>query len=103
MAVKLRLMRMGRKNRPFFRLAVMDGRKPRGGEALEIIGHYDPLVKDHAKNTKVNKERAEHWLKVGAQPSETVLSILRKHEVTIPVRAKRKRRAKSDKKSEAKK
>ncbi len=103
MAVKLRLKRMGRKNRPFFRLAVMDGRKPRGGATLEIIGHYDPLVKDAGKATSVNKERAEYWLKVGAQPSETVLSILRKHEVAIPVKAKRKRRKASNKKDEAQK
>jgi small subunit ribosomal protein S16 len=102
MAVKLRLMRMGRKNRPFFRLAVMDGRKPRGGATLEIIGHYDPLVKDAGKATKVNKERAEYWLKVGAQPSETVLSILRKHEVVIPPKAKRKPRKPSVKKAEVK-
>ena len=102
MAVKLRLMRTGRKNRPFFRLAVMDGRKPRGGETLEIIGLYDPLVKDAAKATKVDKERAEYWLKVGAQPSETVLNILREHEVAIPIRAKRKRRKSSAKKEEKK-
>ncbi len=103
MAVKLRLKRMGRKNRPFYRLAVMDGRKPRGGATLEIIGHYDPLVKDAAKATTVNKERAEYWLKVGAQPSFTVLSILRKHEVAIPVKSKSKRKRRKSSPKEEKK
>ena len=69
MAVKLRLQRTGRRNRPFYRIAVMDGRAPRGGRALEIIGHYDPLVDDTAKTTTVKKDRAEYWLSVGAQPS----------------------------------
>ncbi|HNR98597.1 MAG TPA: 30S ribosomal protein S16 [Planctomycetota bacterium] len=97
MAVKLRLKRMGRKNRPFYRLAVMDGRKPRGGATIEVIGHYDPLVKDAGKATVVDKERAEYWLKVGAQPSFTVRSILRKQAVTFPVKSKRKRRKSSPK------
>lgn len=97
MAVKIRLKRMGRKNRPFYRLAVMDGRKPRDGATLEVIGHYDPLVKDAGKATVVDKERAEHWLKMGAQPSFTVLSILRKHEVAIPAKSTRRRRKSSPK------
>jgi small subunit ribosomal protein S16 len=70
----------------------MDMRSARGGKALEVIGHYDPLVGDPAKETVLKKERAEYWLGVGATPSETVLSILRKHDVAIPIRAKRKRR-----------
>ena len=94
MAVRLRLKRMGRRNRPFYRIAVMDARSPRGGKALEVIGHYDPFVKDPEKTTVLKKERAEYWLSVGAQPSETVLSILRKHDVAIPIKAKHKRRRK---------
>ena len=94
MAVKLRLQRTGRRNRPFYRIAVIDGRSPRGGKALEIIGHYDPLVTDSGKTTELQKERAEYWLGVGATPSETVLSILKKHDVAIPIRAKRKKRRK---------
>ena len=92
MAVKLRLKRIGRRNRPSYRIAVMDARNPRGGKALEIIGHYDPLVSDPSKISDVKKDRAEYWLSVGATPSETVLSILRKHDVSIPIRAKRKKR-----------
>lgn len=92
MAVRVRLMRTGRRNRPYYRIAVMDSRCPQGGKALEIIGHYDPLVTDPAKTTTLNKERAEYWLGVGAAPSETVLSILRKHDVAIPIRAKRRPR-----------
>ena len=97
MSVRLRLQRAGRRNRPFYRIAVIDGRCPRGGRALEIIGHYDPLITDSAKTTEVKKERAEYWLSVGATPSETVLSILRKHDVAIPIRAKRKKRRKKPK------
>jgi small subunit ribosomal protein S16 len=77
----------------------MDARCAPGGKALEIIGHYDPLVGDTGKATVVKKDRAEYWLSVGAQPSETVLSILRKHDVAIPIRAKRKRRRKKQKES----
>ena len=94
MAVKLRLKRMGRRHRPFYRIAVIDGRNPRGGKTIEVIGHYDPLVSDSAKTTTLKKDRAEYWLNVGAQPSETVLSILRKHDVAIPIKAKRKKRRK---------
>ena len=96
MSVKLRLKRIGRKNRPFYRIAVMDTRTPRGGRAIEIIGHYNPLPKDSAE-TVVKKERAEYWLSVGAIASETVLSILKKHEVAIPIKAKRKKRRKKAK------
>ena len=96
MSVKLRLQRMGRRNRPAYRIAVMDSRSPRGGKTIELLGHYDPLVKDSPR-ISVNKERAEYWLSQGATPSDTVLSILRKNEVTIPIKAKRKKRQKKGK------
>ena len=95
MAVKMRLMRIGRRNRPFYRIAVMDARTKRSGKTIEVIGHYDPLAKDPSKTTVVKKDRAEYWLKVGAVPTETVVSILRKHDVAFPVKAKRRKRSKS--------
>jgi small subunit ribosomal protein S16 len=98
MAVTLRLKRTGRKNRPYYRIVAAEKRAPRGGTTLEILGHYDPLIDDPTKNTVLKKERAEYWLSVGAVPSETVLSIFHKHDVVIPIRAKRKRRAKKPKK-----
>ena len=94
MSVKLRLKRMGRRHRPFYRIAVMDAKTPRGGKTVEIIGHYDPLVEDPARATALKKERAEYWLSVGAEPSLTVMSILRKHDVGMPIKAARKKRRK---------
>ncbi|HHZ03848.1 MAG: 30S ribosomal protein S16 [Acetomicrobium sp.] len=76
MAVRIRLARHGRKKRPFYRLVVADSRSPRDGKFIEMIGTYNPLT-DPA-DVKVNEERAMYWLKVGAQPSETARSLLRK-------------------------
>jgi small subunit ribosomal protein S16 len=76
MAVVIRLTRMGRLNSPYYRLVVADSRSPRDGRFIEIIGHYQPLRQE--TKVEVNEERALHWLNVGAQPSDTVRSILRK-------------------------
>ena len=76
--VVLRLRREGNKNRPFYRIVAADQRFPRDGRFLEIIGHYDPLKKDD--NVTVNLDRAKHWISVGAQPSETVRSLIKKVE-----------------------
>ena len=81
MAVKIRLKRMGRKNKPFYRIVVADSRAMRDGRNVEILGHYDPVLKKPEKNWKVNVERAAYWLSVGAQPSETVASMLKKEGV----------------------
>ena len=81
MAVKLRLMRMGKKNRPYYRVCAFDSRKPRGGQYIESIGHYDPLIEDDKKKITISKERAAYWLSVGAQPTETVFSFLKQLEV----------------------
>ena len=78
MAVKLRLKRMGRKNAPFYRLNAIDGRSPRDGRVIEELGYYDPRNKDKAKQFITNIERCKHWLDVGAVPSETVSSLLKK-------------------------
>jgi len=76
MSVKLRMMRMGRRNRPFFRINAVESRTPRDGRVLERIGHYDPIEKDTAKQIVLNKERAQYWLDKGAVPSDTVSQIL---------------------------
>lgn len=73
MAVRIRLKRMGARNRPAYRVVVTDKASPRDGRFIESIGHYDPLANPHI--VKVDEARALHWLKVGATPSETVRSL----------------------------
>jgi small subunit ribosomal protein S16 len=83
MAVKLRLKRMGKAHRPFYRLNAMDSRSPRDGRVIEELGFYDPLAKDEAQVLKLNKERIEYWLSVGAQPSDTARGLFRKIGIDI--------------------
>jgi small subunit ribosomal protein S16 len=82
MAVKLRLMRLGRRNRAFFRINAVESATPRNGKILEKVGHYDPLEKDPAKQIVLNHERTQYWLDKGAVPTETVAQILSKQGVT---------------------
>jgi small subunit ribosomal protein S16 len=72
------MKRMGRKHRPFFRICVMDSRKPRDGKAIEEVGHYDPMVHDKAARVELNMERVDYWLSVGAQPSDKVATLIKK-------------------------
>jgi small subunit ribosomal protein S16 len=72
-ATKIRLKRMGAKKAPFYRIVVADSRSPRDGRFIEEIGYYDPLKKPAVIN--VNKDKAQDWIKKGAQPSETVKSL----------------------------
>ena len=74
--VKIRLRRMGRRNRPFYRVVVTDSRSPRDGKFIEIIGHYNPLT-DPA-SVSIDEEKALKWLRYGAQPTDTVRSLLAK-------------------------
>jgi small subunit ribosomal protein S16 len=74
--VKIRLRRMGRRNRPFYRVVVADSRSPRDGKSIEVIGHYNPLT-DPAAVT-IDEEKALKWLRSGAQPTDTVRSLLNK-------------------------
>ena len=74
--VKIRLRRMGAKKAPFYRIVVADSRYPRDGRFIEEIGTYDPL-KEPAE-VKVDAERAKDWIKNGAQPTDTVKSLLKK-------------------------
>jgi small subunit ribosomal protein S16 len=76
--VKLRLKRMGRSNRAFFRLNAIDSRSPRDGRVIEELGFYDPRAADAAKQFVAKLDRCKHWLDVGAVPSETVSSLLKK-------------------------
>jgi small subunit ribosomal protein S16 len=82
--VRLRFKRMGRTNVNFFRLCAFDGRTRRDGRAIEELGWYDPKVADEAKKYSLHKERIQYWLSVGAQPSETVSSVLVKNGIPIP-------------------
>ena len=76
MAVKIRLKRIGAKKAPFYRVVVADGRFPRNGRFIEEIGYYNPCV-DPAE-VKIDKDKAEQWIKNGAQPTETVRALLKK-------------------------
>jgi small subunit ribosomal protein S16 len=74
--VKIRLMRMGAKKRPFFRVVVADARSPRDGRFIENIGRYQPL--SHPSVIDIDEERALHWLRNGAQPTDPVMVLLQK-------------------------
>src|SRR5256885_15747444 len=78
MSVKLRLKRLGRSNGAFFRLNAIDSRSPRDGRVIEELGYYDPRNKDQAKQFVAKVDRCKYWLDVGAVPSETVSSLLKK-------------------------
>ena len=79
MAVKIRLKRIGAKKAPFYRVVVADERSPRDGKFIEEIGYYNPLT-DPA-DIKINVEKATKWLNDGAQPTETVRTLLKKTEI----------------------
>ncbi|HEX4681566.1 MAG TPA: 30S ribosomal protein S16 [Gemmatimonadaceae bacterium] len=76
MAVKLRLRRTGRKKQPSYRIVVADSRSPRDGKFIEIVGQYAPRSGEQALNLK--NDRVNYWLDSGAQPTDTVRSLLRK-------------------------
>ena len=80
MAVSIRLRREGTTNRPYYKVVVADARSPRDGKFIEIIGTYDP--KKTEATTTINLERADYWIKCGAQPSDTVKSIIKKTRKT---------------------
>jgi len=79
--VVLRLKRLGRTHRPFYRICVMDKRSPVDGKAIEELGWYDPVAPEGKPQYALKTERIDYWLSVGAQPSRTVRDILRKHEI----------------------
>lgn len=77
--IKLRLRRMGAKKRPFYRIVAAEHSSPRDGRFIELLGHYDPLSEPAKIVTK--DERIRHWLSVGAQPTETVASLLKRQGI----------------------
>ena len=84
MAVKLRLTRLGRSHRAFFRLRAADERCPSDGRFIEELGFVDPLMKDSTKQVSLKRERIEHWLSVGAKVSPTVEKLLKTHGIKAP-------------------
>ena len=76
MAVKIRLRRMGKKKAPFYRVVVADSRYPRDGRFIEEIGFYDPTKSPSV--IRIDNEKAQQWLKNGAQPTDTVRALLKK-------------------------
>ncbi len=76
MAVRIRLKRIGAKNKPAFRIVVCDNRSPRDGKCIEELGTYQPLKKE--ENFTLDLERAQYWLSKGALPSETVASFIKR-------------------------
>jgi small subunit ribosomal protein S16 len=92
MAVVLRLKRLGRRNRPFYRICVMDRHTRRDGRAIEELGFYDPINPEKGKHFELNEERARYWISQGAQPSDTVATFLKERGVEIPLN-RRKRKA----------
>ena len=87
--VRIRLQRFGRRNRPFYRLAAINQRNQRDGKTIEELGWYDPIEKDPSKQLELKADRLKYWLSVGAQPTQTVASLLRKAGViaAAPVKA----------------
>ena len=78
MAVRIRMKRMGRTHRPFYRICVMDQKVQRDGKAIEEVGTYDPMIRDKSQRVTVDLERVDYWLSVGAQPTDKVAILLRK-------------------------
>jgi len=74
--VRIRMKRMGRTHRPFYRINAVEKRTQRDGKIIENLGWYDPIAKDESKQIELNEERVRHWLGVGAQPSQTMMNIL---------------------------
>ena len=87
MAVKIRLKRLGKKKQPFYRIVVADSRAPRDGRSIEKIGHYNPVPEQ--VELVINEERLFHWLDEGAQPSDTVFSLLRGRGLTLKYELKK--------------
>ncbi|MBP3645283.1 MAG: 30S ribosomal protein S16 [Clostridia bacterium] len=79
MSVKIRLKRMGMKKMPFYRVVVADERSPRDGRFIEEIGYYNPMTEP--ATIKIDTEKAQQWLKNGAQPTDTARTLLKKSGV----------------------
>src|SRR5262245_16375297 len=78
-AVRIRMKRLGRKHRSYFRIVAIDSRQPRDGRIIEELGSYDPMVKNTDDRVKLKPDRVKYWLGVGAQPSERVAVLFKKY------------------------
>jgi small subunit ribosomal protein S16 len=78
-AVRIRMKKMGRKHRMYFRIVAIDSRQPRDGRVIEELGRYDPLVPDVDATTTLKPDRIKHWLSVGAKPSERCATLFKKY------------------------
>jgi len=94
MSVKLRFVRIGKKNHPAYRLCAIESRKARDGQYIENIGFYDPYIADDQKKIRFDRERAEHWLRVGAQPSQTVLDFFKREKIAGLIHPRKPKRRK---------
>jgi len=77
--VRIRMKKMGRKHRSYFRIVAIDSRQPRDGRVIEELGSYDPMIKETDNRVQLRPERIKHWLSVGAKPSEKVAILFRKY------------------------
>src|SRR5438093_4180537 len=78
-AVRIRMKRLGRKHRSFFRIVAIDSRQPRDGRIIEELGSYDPMVKNTDDRVRLKPDRIKYWLGVGGLPSEKVSVLLKKY------------------------
>lgn len=79
--VRIRMSRIGRPHRPFYRISAVDQRTKRDGKVIEPLGWYDPMALDKTKQLELKADRIKHWLSMGAQPTDTVKDILVKHSL----------------------
>lgn len=79
MAVRIRLKKLGRRHRPFFRVCAMDARTPRNGKVIEELGYYDPMVEETDARAILKAERIDYWLGVGAKPTPKVGVLIKKY------------------------
>lgn len=85
--VRIRMKRMGRTHRPFYRIGAMESREPRDGKFLEQLGWYDPMAREEGKQLSLDGERVKYWLEKGAQPTDTVRDILGREDL-LPTKMK---------------
>lgn len=96
MAVRIRLTRIGRMHRPFYRIGAFDSRTRRDGSALEYLGYYDPMLTT-GQRVKLDAEKAQAWVDRGAQPTETVASFFREAGVQYKKSPRKRNRARAEK------
>lgn len=78
-AVRIRMKKLGRKHRPYFRIVAIDSRQPRDGRVIEELGSYDPMVKTTDDRVRLNPSRIKYWMSVGAKPSERCEILFKKY------------------------